>query len=144
MATNNEQINRSLRYAKILHVFFLVTILSYIRTLMRLESLGLHPVFQRDDPILTYVSAVLAILAAGAFAFGIYLPRWMFKHSRKRPSLLTIHLIRIGLFGSAAIYGLGLGMLGAMWLVILPFFLVATVALLCSFPTKGRWKRMLE
>ena len=64
------------------------------------------------------------------------------KTKRDDVDVLFGHLIiRLSLFESVVIIGLILGLMGSGWLVVLPLFILAGVALLLTFPTKRRWAK---
>jgi len=139
----NEEMSKMLRNARILYIAFLGAVLIDIIILVILPYIGLS-IFARDDPFLTPVAAALGGVAVISFAIGVYVPRRMTRKSRKPQDLLRFHLVRGTFFHSLAHAGLILGILGTGWYVTVPFFIVAALALILTFPTEEKWKQMLE
>ena len=150
MATNY-QINGPLRVAKIMHSMLLAAVFIYALLLFALlPSRDFPPVFGTGDPALTFLEALLALMSLTSLAAGYFWIRLLvkgYKRNKNNPQTqgpLAIQILRAALFESVAIYGLVLGILGAEWQISLAFFVVSAAALVLSFPTEERWKRMME
>ena len=146
MATDKETRNALLN-AKIRQAACLSAVFIYIIILIRLHDGDFEHPFS-DDPFLTVVTAACSVVAAIGIAFGYILP-WIVKRYGPESGLpagplATVQLIRPALFGSVAICGLVLGIMGAGWHITLPFFVVSAGLLVYTFPTEKRWKKMME
>ena len=141
--TLDEAMRKTLRTGRNLYSSFVGGSLIYLIMLMWLRWKGFS-VFLPNDPNLTLISAVLGFLGAMSLVGGIYCPRW-FKtsHPRGLAPAFTASMLRWTLFQVIAIYGLILGILSAGWEITIPFFITSITALILTFPTEGRWKRMM-
>ena len=141
----DEEMGKILRRTKIFQIAFLGIVLTYIIILIVFLSYsGFTPPFDSNDPFLTPLVVALGGLATISLAIGVYVPRRMIKKSRKPQDLFRAHIVRCGIFCFPAHCGLILGILGVRWLIILPFFIAVAGALILTFPTKERWRQMLE
>ena len=150
MQTDNEM-GKTLRIAKILHIALMASILIYAVILfVFLPAIELW-VFPPDDPVLTRVEWALGIVAIIAIFLGYYLPRLATRRYRQsvqgllplHARLLLVHIIRSSLFESIAIYGLMLGILGAGEQITIAIMVVSLGALILSFPNAEKWKKMI-
>ena len=58
--------------------------------------------------------------------------------------IFSLHSVRGADFLFVSSAGLILGALGAEWPVVAPFLAVSSAAVIVTFPTKERWKRMVS
>ena len=142
----DEEWSKIIRYAKILQVACLGAVVIDIIILIVLPyAVGPLAIFPAGDPILTLLAGILGVVSVISIAFGYFLPRWKsnwYKQELKR--LLSVQAIRCSSFVAVAINGLILGIIGAGWLITIPFFVVATATLIHTFPTEERWREMME
>lgn len=106
--------------------FFLVTILKYY--------VNAEPMFNPNE--LSKVIIALGIVGAISFSSAFYVPRVI-----KLPKF-SAHIYRVGVFESIGIYGFILGLLGADWNFVIPFFIVSFIGLIISFPSEGKWRKL--
>ena len=141
----DEEVNRPLKTARIIHILFLVTIIIYLDILRR----DFITQFFLEENTLDLVMLILIIFGFVGLAYGCFLPRLMIKGYRKKPRLergnflLSIILVRAAMFEAIAIWGLILRVVGISLQIVWPFFLVSALALILTFPTKARLEKML-
>ena len=144
MATDY-QVTRRLRIAQSLQVVCLAAIISYATILYRIWAYDIMSILAVDDFLITILTIVLCIFAFCMLIVGYLLPWLVIKWSKQsKYNLLVLLICRPAIFEAIALYGLILGFTGAKWQTWLSFFVVAFVALLLSFPTKGRWKKTIN
>ena len=144
--TPDEEMGKLLLPAKIFQASYLGAILIQIVILaVFLPYVGFEGILLPDNPLLTLLEGVLGILAVINIALAYLLPRWTVRWYRGKPKrLVFFYLSRGSSFFAVATYGLILGMLGAKWPIILPFFIVGAATLIHTFPTEERWRKMME
>jgi hypothetical protein len=114
--------------ARFLHLALLGATVSYLVFLAIVDFIQMIPVAPVDDLVLRVLVVVLVGVGAISVALASFLPRLM---SRQ----MKTHFIRGAILESVAIYGLVLGLVGAGWAVVMPFFIVSIGALILTFPT---------
>ena len=143
--TPDEEMGKLLLSAKIIQIAYLGAVLIYLIMLFIVIPYAVGPlaIFPAGDPLLTLFEGVLGVLAVIIIALAYLLPRWTVRwYRQKSRRLFNVYFIRGGLFEAVAIYGLILGILGAKWPIILPFFIVGAATLVHTFPTEERWGKM--
>jgi hypothetical protein len=136
----------NLRFAQIIQISYLVAVSIWVAIPIITPYIDLPPVFTDDDPILDTFIVILSLAAVANLVLTGPLAQWLTKRKQRKPQsqneLYSIWYFRSFLYAGIGIYGLVLGILGASWPVVLPFFFVAAGALILTFPTEKRWKRM--
>jgi hypothetical protein len=149
MQTNSEMA-KALRTARIFYIFLMAAILIYAVIIYWIlpfkVPMALFPISDSLTTILTVVVSAFAIYSIMNGSF--FLPRWLLKASAKAnvnnsKALLSIIIIRGGLFEAVAIYGIILGVFGAAAQITVPFMVVSLGALILTFPTEEKWKKMI-
>lgn len=145
---SNENMKTTRRTAKIIQVTYLASVFIFIIALIYIQrNSPLYPALL-DNAVLNIVTTVLGVIGIINIAIGYFLPRWLINRSKQKGDLprhvLEAYIVRCAFFEAVAIYGLVLGILGSKWEIILPFFFIAAVAMILTFPTEGRWQKMLE
>ena len=140
----DNKISKSLKTARIIQLAYLVAILIYADLVFHLlPSESTSPVLSIGESRVTILTVVLSVLAVCSIGTSYFWPR-LVKGYKSRMGLLSVYVARAALFGSVAIFGLILGVVGAMWEIPLIFFLVSAAALILTFPTEEKWKKMME
>lgn len=148
--TDEKEVSRQLLVAKIFHASLLSTVPIVLAILVLLPGLGFIPVFASDDPALVIVEVVIGGFSLLCLAIGFYWPRLsrLFKtESRVNKEMFFGHIFRVSFFECLVAFGLILRILGSSWLVVLPFFVLASVMFILTFPTNKRlteWRRSKE
>ena len=137
-----------LRLAKLLHSVYLVGIGSIVSLVFRLSRIGISPVFAAGDSLTSVVVVAFGFLSVASLFFAHYLPRSMTRARNRKPGnrrrLAMISFIGGGFCAAVAVYGFVLAVLGMPRYVALPFFVVSFVALIATFPTEARWRRLVQ
>ena len=138
MTQDEEMGKRLLRWAKIIQIICLGVVLLFIGILY-MGFIGTSPV---HDPVLTLVlTPVGAVVAIIFFTMALKAKGWWLKEEPEREfGLFKGYAARAVLLLAVAGYGLILGLMGAGWHIILPFFIIPAVSLILTFPTQARWK----
>ena len=102
-----------------------------------------------DDGTLQILIIMLLVMGAITLAIGYFMPRLLIRFIKtesvnKAGLLFYVLLFRASLFESVAVYGLVLGILGVGLQNIWPFFLLSALALVITFPTEARVKKILS
>ena len=140
----DNRISKGLKTARIIQIAYLVAILIYADLMFHLLlGEGISPVLSIGDSRITILTVVLSVLAACSIVTGYFWPQ-LVKGDKSRMGLLSVYVVRAALLGSVAGFGLILGLVGAVWGIPLIFFLVSAVALILTFPTREKWKKMME
>jgi hypothetical protein len=145
------EMSKDLRTAKILYIALMAGILAYASILFRILPKFPEAIFPTSDFLITILTMLLSILAVCWIVYGFFLlPRMMIKASSEaykknsKVKVLLLFIFRGALFETVAIQGLILGILGMGWQISLPFIVVSAGALIITFPTENRWKKMME
>jgi hypothetical protein len=161
---NHEGNNRYLRLAKIIQILLLIAILLYVDIIYRWSIIPLiSQDIGLDKSTLNLITIVIAFFGIICLVYGYFIPIWMTKTLKQKSQpkwrkwlsphstmtgaesmSLTVYITRSAMFVGIAVYGLVLGILGVGWQITLPFFVASAIALVLTFPTKKRWKRMLD
>ncbi len=143
-----EDMSKNLRNARLYQVFFIILVLVYAGAVVFVRYSGVLPQMLSNEAI-TRLTVILAFFGIANLSFGYLLPRWMVRLSKavdamkdNRGMLFGIQLAQGSSFEAIATYGLALGVLGADWETVLPFFIIALAALIHTFPTGDRWKKL--
>ncbi len=140
METEKER-RKTLLLAKILQTGYLGGVLTCsIALVFVYELLGLLA----GDPLLTTLTIALALLGLISFIFGIYLPGWLVRKKQEQRRSILFVFWRGNFFYAPPMYGLILGVLGAPWTILLPFFFIPAVALVLTFPSEERLKKTVK
>ena len=110
-----------------------------------ISIVGLEP----DTALLRILAVVFSVTSFGELAFARFMPRLLIREYKKRgagPGLSCRGIITIQAtaYSGIALFGFVLGLLGAGWVVILPFLVIALVGFIVNFPTKKRFQALLE
>lgn len=151
MTELNEKTDKGLRNPKTLYMVLLAVVVLYAVILYAIAPLsGSEPLFPVSASALTILTIAISIIAAYMIinAF-ILLPRRILKVATQTNVgisgiLNTISLLRGGAFAAVATAGLILGIIGAGLAVTVPYFAVAAVSLIITFPTDARMNNMLK
>jgi hypothetical protein len=136
-------LNAGLKTIQIIYIALLAAILIYAVILIQLSSSGIATSpFPEWDISFTGLAVVFGFISVYSLMEGYYLPQRILKRGKSNP--VNALIVRCTLFESVAIFGFVLGVLGAGWIISLPFFVVAAVALILTFPTSARWQKMIE
>jgi hypothetical protein len=159
-----EKNDKAIFPAQLIQTAFVISLMVYgyiIYVSVPSYNIAIYPV---DDPIITAVAVLLAILYVAGLTLGYLWPRilinlrprnnkfalafWskiMPNYPRNVKALFySVFILRAALFESIAICGLVLGILGAEWQISLPFLVVSFVAQILSFPIKLKYEKMAE
>jgi F0F1-type ATP synthase membrane subunit c/vacuolar-type H+-ATPase subunit K len=131
---------------KIIYGAMIVSVVIFIGMAYSLvPSLGLE-IFDAGDTTLWIIEYALGSVALLTLLLAAFFPRGtvrVFNGARRpAPDALTFTIIRVSFFEATGIYGLILAMLGADTAITLPFFLVSLAALVLTFPTRERWRKI--
>ena len=141
-------LDSALRQARIMHVVFTLTPLIYLNVLVVL-SFYVGQLVDIGDALLVSLTVVLGLLSLLELASGYYVPRLAalagIRGGRAPEKAIRGMLVsRPAFYAAPAIFGLFLDVLGASWLVVIPFLLASFVALLLSFPRAKHIERLME
>jgi hypothetical protein len=133
---------------KIISMLALVLIALYILVIAYLYATSkFEPVMDLGKQSLLIFEAVLGLFAILAAVLGLNysaVVKWTQTTNWDEGDLFPVHMVRVALFQSLAVFGVILALLGSYWFIFLPFFISSTVTLILSFPTKRRlnlWQR---
>lgn len=139
---------RVLNLVRLFYAVLLLVLLSFVDLLL---LGGKRAVLVQTDQIaalqVIIVTTVLAVAGAASLVSAPYLSGKITQLAKQRQDERLCgfaSLIRASFFMAVGAYGFVLGLMGALWSVILPFFAASFLALVLTFPTQKRWKRMLE
>jgi hypothetical protein len=98
------------------------------------------PKFPLESAFLLLFAAALGAAGLGLLVTAHYGPRLMVRTAIKRgrpheQAVLSPLIFRASAYSNIAVFGLILGVMGASWMVYVPFLGVGFVALLVTFPT---------
>lgn len=141
----NEDLRSSLNRVRIMHIVFLGSAVVYLVVLFVLAGAGVLPLVAFDALVLTILSIALGVIAVGSLVLAYFSPRLVERQAASQPEVpisipFIAHIFRLSFLESISIYGLVLGLFGAGWPVILPFFVISFGAMLLTFPM---WKTVL-
>ncbi|MFC2058155.1 hypothetical protein ACFLTS_00725 [Chloroflexota bacterium] len=98
-----------------------------------------------------YTMVLLTVFLAGfsiaCILGGNYITRLAIRKWQNPGTLMLVHFIRTIFFQAMTIGGLILGVIDGKWTAwafALPFFFVAALLLVRTFPTEKKWERMLQ
>ena len=154
---------KSFRVVKIFHIIFLIAVLLYADILYRWPVTdGVSWGMGLNHSVLKALTISLVILAIYGLVAGYFIYRIIMKTKKiNTPRLNNIifpfyknfspaekvasfaHEMLAVMSVAIAIFGLVLGMLGDGWQVTVPFFVVAEIVLIITFPTQKRWQQLL-
>lgn len=129
---------------KVIHLMFSASVLAFILTVVLLPVFDYVPEFSSKDPDLILIEIAMALVSLSLLFIGIYLHRiagWFYKSDRSDAFFRVVHIIKISLFETIAMYGLILGILGGAWYAWLSLLIMAGAAMLFSYPTEKRWDK---
>ena len=146
----DEQTKKSLLTAKIFYTLLIFPIPIYAIIFVILKNIvGLDPIF--NSGTINIVSTVLIFVGIVSIIIGYNTQKLLIyayqrgiisKHSFSQ-QLFQNCAYKGMCFEAVAIYGLILGILGANWLIIIPFWVVSAATLIHTFPTEEKWKKIL-
>jgi len=142
--TDNE-VSKTLKAANLFQISYIIAIFIYVILLYIVKNYIELWIFPSGDPTLNLIEIILIIVSAIVLALGYFLPRLAVNwYKRNLQALYSFHFTRSTLFLTIGILGLILGILGSGWQVSLPLLMVAILALIFTFPTEGKRRKMIE
>jgi hypothetical protein len=128
---------------RVIHAVSLAIVPIAVLILVFLPILGFDPLSSSGDPILEITMGGFSTIC---LILGFSWPRLFGWHKSTKSELEVPfgHVGRLSLFECLVIFGLVLKIFGSGWLTVLPFFILAVIALALTFPTKKRlteWQR---
>lgn len=132
---------RLLRVVKISHwTYFALILLAAIFLLVLLKS-NYKSIYVPDDPKLIVIEVIFGLFAIICITIGFCWQRIARRQDKTTFSDIMLgHILRISFFESLAAYGVSLGMLGSRWYTLFPFFALAFISLILTYPTDGYFR----
>ena len=151
MTETADKTGKGLRNPKNLYLALMGAIVLFAVILYVIAPLtGSEPLFPVSDLALTVLTVALSILSGYMIVNALFmLPKRILRLATKTNVeisniLDTISFLRGGAFATVATVGLILGIIGAGPAVTVPYFAVAAVLLVVTFPTEARQQNLLK
>jgi uncharacterized membrane protein len=134
-------------WARLVSAAFLAASLVYAGILAILHARGTR-LIEIEAGTLNLFTVALVIAGAVTLLQGFAFSRRMLMmaknraHSNVDQTLYNAHILRSASFEAVSIYGLMLGIMGAMLPVVVTFFAVSLGVMVATFPTGDRWRSM--
>jgi hypothetical protein len=99
-----------------------------------------------DGGTLNFLAVVLSALGAFSLLQGFMFPRRIIRMATNKAqasadqAIYSAQILRCAYFEAISIYGLVLGILGAILPIVVAFFVLSLVAMAATFPTEDRWR----
>jgi len=110
----------------------LASIPIYVVVLLVLEPVEAIPIVRLDPKLLTGITIAMIGAAVGLLWLASFLTRQALTEPEPSPSY--IYMVRFALFDGISMLGMLLRLLGAGWIVAIPFFVVSAGAMVSVQP----------
>ena len=130
-----------LRTAKILHICYLVAIAVYVVILVEWHRTGATAGFARDT--VNLIAIFLGVVTVAEILIRPYIQKAAARKLKGPAGVFRVQIVSLSFCAAPAMYGLVLGIMGSSWAIVAPFLVVGAAALVLTFPTEQRWKKLM-